>query len=150
MRGSGLPEHTNPERWKLTMLEHFKDLHARADLLQERLDDAQAQIAKMQRAAMNDAAAREADKAEIKSLHTKLAEKPVQAARFQEMNLEKLKASAIRQALSRGKGLQDTADLLGIDRTTLALCMKRYGITRGDGQVTIAKMQGERLTKEAG
>lgn len=42
------PEHTNPERWKMTMLEHFKALHERADLLQARLDDANAVIAKMQ------------------------------------------------------------------------------------------------------
>ena len=42
------PERTPPERWKMRMLEHFKNLHERADLLQARLDDANAIIAKMQ------------------------------------------------------------------------------------------------------
>lgn len=53
------PEHTNPEAWKLTMLEHFRDLHIKNDqleqrnvLLQAKLDEAMARIAKTQQQEM--------------------------------------------------------------------------------------------------
>jgi len=49
------PEHTHPERWKMTMLQHFHDLHARNELLQQSLDDANAVIAKMQAREMKEA-----------------------------------------------------------------------------------------------
>jgi transcriptional regulator with PAS, ATPase and Fis domain len=45
-----------------------------------------------------------------------------------ELNLESVKAAAIREALVRAKTATAAAALLGIDRVTLQRCMKRYGI----------------------
>ncbi len=53
MSGKSSLELSHPERWKLTMLTHFSDMHRRNDLLQQKLDEANARIARMQAEALD-------------------------------------------------------------------------------------------------
>jgi hypothetical protein len=52
MQGTNTPEFTNPARWKLTMLEHFREMHRRNDLLQVALDKSIAEVARLQAEAL--------------------------------------------------------------------------------------------------
>ena len=65
----------------------------------------------------------------IKDLRSRLAERRMPSVEHMgDLNLEAVKASAMREALVRAGTATDAAKLLGIDRVTLQRCMKRYGI----------------------
>lgn len=146
MQGTNSPEFTNPDRWKLSMLEHFREMHRRNDLLQAALDKSIAEVAKRQAASMADPlrVELEAAQAEIVRLReqaARLRSTVVRAPRAvkerapsmplpEDLNLERIRIRCVREALARHEMLSEAAEALGVNRTTLYKCIEDYGLVR--------------------
>ena len=70
-------------------------------------------------------------KAEIQDLQDQQADGHMPSVELlDDLNLERVKVRAMQEALNRSESVTEAARMLGIDRVTLARCIRRHGLKR--------------------